>query len=136
MNEDSKDNYRQTLIANILTLVYPHITEEMKKIKSEELNNKSIGELEDLKRFLIEERKAEIINSEPENLYEEDILKAFLEKQRNLLIDSCLSLVFPNLNEIQKPIFRKQFENKSIEELEDIERFYLQELKEERGPKV
>lgn len=136
MNEDLNNSYRQTLIDSILTLVYPHITEEMKKIKSEELKDKSIGKLEDLKRFLIEERKEEIINSEPENLYQEDIIRAFLEKQRNILIDSCLSLVFPNLNDIQKPIFRKQFENKSIEELEDIERFYLQELKEGRDPKV
>ena len=45
-----------------------------------------------------------------------------------------MSLVFPFLHDIQKPMVRKQFENKSIEELVDIERLYLQELK-EKGPK-
>ena len=131
MNEDS---YREKLVDNILKLVYPHITETMKIIKRADLKDYSIDELCELKKSLLKENEKRIFQAQPEHLYRDDLLKTFWENQKNILIDSCMSLVFPFLHDIQKPMVRKQFENKSIEELVDIERLYLQELK-EKGPK-
>lgn len=69
--------------------------------------------------------------STPEEVYDRE--KIFQKRMKEELIDEVLTLIYPNLTTELKPVMRKRYEEKTVEELEDIKRVFEAELSEDKS---